>query len=419
MTKIMPPYVFKYHGKVPEDWGVSGFVLIAESHISIHTFPDRGYLSLDIFSCKEFDHDQAVAYATELFGIDRHETQSFGPGPGISPGSQVRGTLSCARSGSSCEARAWTRSTVLTPVSSNASGSWFAAGRIITHPEDLEREIQHIIVEGEERGLITRQEGELIESIFEFKDTLVREIMVPRLEMVGVERSTPLDQIFSLVRGVRPFPLPRLRRRHRPHQRASSWPRTSWSSGRRPRRPGTWTGSCARPYFIPESKKISDLLRDLVERKTQIAIVIDEYGGTAGLITLEDILEEIVGEIYDEYDRQEPRLIPQEDGSVLVDARLDVEELMDHFDLPRPEGKFESVGGLLIHLLGRVPQVNDRVGIGPTWNSPWSPPTNAGPNRSRPAPSPPKPNPPPNNRAIILSKVLGSGKFGNHRYAHS
>jgi magnesium and cobalt transporter len=100
-----------------------------------------------------------------------------------------------------------------------------------------------------------------------------------------------------------------------------------------------------------------------VERKTQIAVVIDEYGGTAGLITLEDILEEIVGEIYDEYDRQEPRLVPQEDGSVVVDARLDVEELMDHFDLERPEGKFESVGGLLIHFLGRVPQVDDRVEI--------------------------------------------------------
>lgn len=73
MTKIMPPYVFKYHGKVPEDWGVSGFVLIAESHISIHTFPDRAYLSLDIFSCKDFDYQQAVAYVTELFGITRHE----------------------------------------------------------------------------------------------------------------------------------------------------------------------------------------------------------------------------------------------------------------------------------------------------------------------------------------------------------
>jgi S-adenosylmethionine decarboxylase len=80
MTKIMPPYVFKYHGKVPEDWGLSGFVLIAESHISVHTFPDRGYLSLDIFSCKDFDHEQAAAYAAELFGITRFEKNLFDRG---------------------------------------------------------------------------------------------------------------------------------------------------------------------------------------------------------------------------------------------------------------------------------------------------------------------------------------------------
>ena len=73
MTKIMPPYAFKYSGKVPDDWGLSGFVLIAESHISIHTFPERKYLSLDIFSCKGFDYQQAADYATECFGISRHE----------------------------------------------------------------------------------------------------------------------------------------------------------------------------------------------------------------------------------------------------------------------------------------------------------------------------------------------------------
>ena len=229
-------------------------------------------------------------------------------------------------------------------------------------PEDFEREIQHIIVEGEERGLITRQEGELIESIFEFKDTLVREIMVPRLEMVGVERQTPLNQIISLLLDSGHSRVPvfdgdidHIKGILLAKDLLVFWqtPEETWDLGR-----------VIRPaYFIPESKKISDLLRDLVERKTQIAIVIDEYGGTAGLITLEDILEEIVGEIYDEYDRQEPRLIPQENGAVLVDARLDVEELMDHFELPRPEGKFESVGGLLIHLLGRVPQINDRVEV--------------------------------------------------------
>jgi CBS domain containing-hemolysin-like protein len=234
--------------------------------------------------------------------------------------------------------------------------------RIITQSEDLEREIQQIIDEGEERGLISRQEGQLIESIFEFRDTLVREIMVPRLEMVGVEGHTPLPQIIALVRqcGHSRFPvfagdIDHIKGILLAKDLLVFWqtPEETWDLDR-----------VLRPaYFIPESKKISDLLRDLVERKTQIAIVIDEYGGTAGLITLEDILEEIVGEIYDEYDRQEPRLVPQEDSSVLVDARLDVEELMDHFDLERPEGKFESVGGLLIHLLGRVPQVNDRVEI--------------------------------------------------------
>jgi CBS domain containing-hemolysin-like protein len=234
--------------------------------------------------------------------------------------------------------------------------------RIITHPEDLEREIQQILDEGEERGLITRQEGELIESIFEFRDTLVREIMVPRLEMVGIEINTPVDQVISLVLSCGHSRLPvfegdidHIKGILLTKDLLVFWqtPDPTWNLER-----------VLRPaYFIPESKKISDLLRDLVERKSQIAIVIDEYGGTAGLITLEDILEEIVGEIYDEYDRQEPRLLPQEDGSVLVDARLDVEELMDHFDLPRPEGKFESVGGLLIHLLGRVPQANDRVEI--------------------------------------------------------
>jgi len=234
------------------------------------------------------------------------------------------------------------------------------ARRAISQPEDLEREIQHIIDEGEERGLITREAGKLIESIFEFKDTLVREIMVPRLEIMGVERHTPLNQIISLVLSCGHSRLP-VFEGDIDHIKGILLAKdllVFWQSAEE-----TWDPDrVLRPaYFIPESKKISDLLRDLVERKSQIAIVIDEYGGTAGLITIEDILEEIVGEIYDEYDRMEPRLVPQVDGSVLVDARLDVEELMDQFDLPRPEGKFESVGGLLIHLLGRVPQVDDQV----------------------------------------------------------
>jgi CBS domain containing-hemolysin-like protein len=238
---------------------------------------------------------------------------------------------------------------------------WFSR-REISHPDDLEREIENILDFSQKRDLISHQERELIESIIEFKDTLVREVMVPRTEIIAVERYTAPEEIFTLVL-------------ESGHSRFPVFEGTidnivglllakDLLTFRQPPEARLDLEQVIRPaYFIPESKKISDLLRDLVERKTQIAIVIDEYGGTAGLITLEDIIEEIVGEIYDEYDRLEPRLLPQEDGSVVVDARLDVEELMEHFDRSRPEGKFESVGGLLIHFLGRVPQVNDTVVI--------------------------------------------------------
>jgi CBS domain containing-hemolysin-like protein len=238
---------------------------------------------------------------------------------------------------------------------------WFAR-HMISHPDDMEREIGSILEICQEKDLISDQERELIESIIEFKDTLVREIMVPRTEIIAVERTTPLEEIFGLVveSGHSRFPVFEGTIDNIVGLLLAKDLLTFWES----REAEPHLERVLRPaYFIPESKRISDLLRDLVERKAQIAVVIDEYGGTAGLITLEDILEEIVGEIYDEYDHQEPRLLSQEDGSVLVDARLDVEELMEHFGHPRPEGKFESVGGLLIHLLGRVPQVNDKVVI--------------------------------------------------------
>jgi CBS domain containing-hemolysin-like protein len=241
---------------------------------------------------------------------------------------------------------------------------WFPH-RDISHPEDLEKEIQNLIQVCEERGLLSRQEKELIESIFEFRETLVREIMVPRLEIVGVERHTPLDEIIPVVLEKGHSRLP-VYEGNIDHIVGILLVKDLLAFWQTPESEQDLGQVLRTSYFIPESKKISDLLRDMVERKSQIAVVIDEYGGTAGIITLEDILEEIVGEIYDEYDQLKPRLVPQEDKSVLVDARLDVEELMEHFELEwedLPEGKFESVGGLLIHLLGRVPQVNDKVVI--------------------------------------------------------
>jgi magnesium and cobalt transporter len=116
-----------------------------------------------------------------------------------------------------------------------------------------------------------------------------------------------------------------------------------------------------KPHFVSFNQKASDVLRELKERKTHLAIVTDEYGGTAGIITMEDVIEEIVGEIMDEHDKERPLLNVLDENTVSVDARLEVEKLAEHFDIPVPEGEFESVGGLVIHLLGKIPKVNEKV----------------------------------------------------------
>jgi CBS domain containing-hemolysin-like protein len=116
-----------------------------------------------------------------------------------------------------------------------------------------------------------------------------------------------------------------------------------------------------KPHFVSFNQKASDVLKELKEKKTHLAIVTDEYGGTAGIITAEDIIEEIVGEIMDEHDNEPPLLTVIDENTVAVDARLEVEKLEDHFDVTLPEGDYESVGGFVIHALGRIPKVNERV----------------------------------------------------------
>jgi CBS domain containing-hemolysin-like protein len=115
------------------------------------------------------------------------------------------------------------------------------------------------------------------------------------------------------------------------------------------------------PYYIPESKKIESLLQDFRTERVHIAIVVDEYGGTSGLVTIEDLLEEIVGEIQDEYDLEEDQLVEEPDGSVLVDASLPLDELEEHFDMEIPREKFDTVGGYVTHLLNEVPDAGDDI----------------------------------------------------------
>jgi magnesium and cobalt transporter len=223
---------------------------------------------------------------------------------------------------------------------------------------DLQREIKQLIDAGEEEGLLSEDEGEMIQSILSFRDTLAREIMVPRTDAVSISADTPIEKLLQLViqEGHSRFPV------HGGgidniigilHVKDLL---TFWSEEHLDLKDILRT-----PYFIPETKKISHLLRELRDKKSHMAIVIDEYGGTAGLVTIEDIIEEIIGEIRDEYDNDESLMVATDEGDLVVDARLEIEKLVEHFNLEVPKGNFESVGGFIISLLGRVPQPQETI----------------------------------------------------------
>jgi CBS domain containing-hemolysin-like protein len=115
------------------------------------------------------------------------------------------------------------------------------------------------------------------------------------------------------------------------------------------------------PYFIPEAKNLEQLLQEFRKKRVHMAIVIDEYGGTSGLITIEDLLEQIVGDIQDEYDLEDVWLVESEDGSITVDGRLPIEELEEHFHVTVEREKFDTVAGLIFHLAGRIPTAGDQL----------------------------------------------------------
>lgn len=224
--------------------------------------------------------------------------------------------------------------------------------------QNIEKEIQQLIDEGEQQGLISEDEGEMIQGIFSFRDTIAREIMVPRTDAVCAPLETGIMEIIDLILGSGHSRIPIYK------ENIDNIIGTLHAKDLL----GGWGAKdldistmVRPPYFIPETKKISEVLKDLRGNKSHMAIVIDEYGGTAGILTLEDIIEEIIGEIMDEYDADQKMIAEHEDGSITVNARLDVEELEDYLDVELPEGKFESVGGFVISLLGKVPAVNEVV----------------------------------------------------------
>jgi CBS domain containing-hemolysin-like protein len=217
-----------------------------------------------------------------------------------------------------------------------------------------ESELRDLVDLAEERQVIEEGERDMIHSVFELGDTLVREVMVPRPDIVFIERGKTVRQALSLALRSGFSRIPVI------GESADDVLGVSYLKdvvrkaydGREDAK----VEECMRnATFVPDSKPVDELLREMQAEQTHMAVVIDEYGGTAGIVTIEDIIEEIVGEIADEYDREVPAVEQVSDDTIRVTARLPIDELNEMYDVSLPTEDVDTVGGLLASALGRVP----------------------------------------------------------------
>jgi CBS domain containing-hemolysin-like protein len=246
------------------------------------------------------------------------------------------------------------------------SGRWGAAEE---EPGALtEEDLLSYVEVGEEEGVLKEDEKEMIYSIFDLGDTLVREVMAPRIDIIGVEADASVTEAINII--IRAG-----------HSRAPVYIDTidniigilyvkdllsHWLENSEPR---SVRGLERKVYYVPESKPVIDLLRELQAKKVHIAIVVDEYGGTAGLVTIEDLLEEIVGEIQDEHDADEFYMQYISDDEYIFSARMDLDDINDTMSIKLPTDESDTLGGLIYDLLGRVPKSGDVIS-GASFNAP-------------------------------------------------
>jgi CBS domain containing-hemolysin-like protein len=258
-------------------------------------------------------------------------------------------------------------SALLTPVRAMLGGLTSLTVQLIGHdrqgqPELSEEELRTLVDVGASEGVVEREEREMIHKVFELEDTLVRSVMVPRTDMFCLDVETLVDEI-----------LPALREHL--HSRVPVYEGSLdvivgilYTKDLLPYLTGLPPDFDLRarlhpPYFVPESKRADALLQEFQAKKLHLAIVVDEYGGTAGLVSLEDLLEELVGEIADEYDEPE-RLIHRLDTHTFrVAGKLPIEELNAATGLSIPKQSYDTVGGWVLDLFGRVPRATERMAL--------------------------------------------------------
>lgn len=230
-------------------------------------------------------------------------------------------------------------------------------------PAVTEEEIREWIEVGKEEGAIEQEEREMLYSVLEFGDTTAREIMTPRVDVALIDDQSTLESALHFFNETGFSRIP-VYHEHMDNIIGVLNVKDVFSSQIAGKKNIPIKDLMYDPFFVPESKKIDDLLKELQLRKVQIAIVLDEYSSFVGIVTVEDILEELVGDILDEFDREEPEIQKIGEGVYLVDAKMWVEDLNDELDLSLPVSEsYESLGGLIIDRLGHIPHPGESVYI--------------------------------------------------------
>ena len=252
----------------------------------------------------------------------------------------------------------------LTVASTARVSKWLSGEEAPEGPVVTTEELKVMVAASEEEGLIERRERAMIDNILELEDVAVREVMVPRPDIVAFEVSTTVRAAVDVVKAERYSRYPRVSRDRSMMLPVYSTAKDLFQVVLDRRLDDRLATLFRSAYFVPESKKCDQLLREFQQQRVHIAIVVDEYGGTAGLVTIEDLLEEIVGEIQDEFDVEEQQIVQQADGGVLVDGSTSIDDVNDTLSLHLTASEVDTIGGLVYEILGRVPVVGDEVRLG-------------------------------------------------------
>lgn len=223
-----------------------------------------------------------------------------------------------------------------------------------------EDEIKMMVEQASLQGVLLKEEKEMIHSVFELGETIAREIMVPRLDIVAVELKSPLSTVLdtTLNHGLSRIPV-----YEESIDRIIGIVHTKDLLGilKEARMEAPLKDIIRPAYFIPGSKRISECLKEMQKEKVAMAVVVDEYGGTDGIVTMEDIIEEIVGDITDEYDKDLRPIEKMDDGSYIVDGKTNIEDVNGELDINIPAEEFETLGGYVYGITGHIPHVGETI----------------------------------------------------------